>query len=274
MNILVTGASGFIGRKVIEVLSKTDNSIFAVDIQNKLENVNFVKADIFSKLPKDFFKDIDVVLHLAYRNGFKHNDPSHKKDLKKHKAFLKAAIKAGVKKVVSMGTMHEIGYFEGAINADTPCNPTTNYGIAKNKLRKWLLCFAKKRNVNVQWIRAYYIYSNDLYGQNILCKIYQANEAGEKEFKMSSGEHKFDFISVDELAKQITCVTLNNDTFGIINCCSGKPVAMKDQVIDFIKANDLSIKPIFGAFPDREGESPCIYGDSTIIDSLMKGFKL
>ena len=276
MKILITGANGFIGKKVVETISKTDDSIFAVDINNNnlSNNVNFVKIDIFSHLPKDIFKDVDVVLHLAYRNGFKHNDPSHLKDLRKHKRFLKSAMKAGVKKVVSMGTMHEVGYFEGAIDANTPCNPTTNYGIAKNKLRNWLFAYAKKHHVNVQWIRAYYIYSNDLNGQSILCKIYQANEAGEKEFKLSSCEHKFDFISVDELAKQICCVTLNNDTFGIINCCSGKPVSMKEQVNTFIKENNLVIRPIFGAFPNRVGESPCIYGDSSIIDSMMKGFKL
>ena len=85
MKILITGANGFIGKKVVETISKTDNSIFAVDINNNnlSNNVDFIKTDIFSHLPKDLFKDVDVVLHLAYRNGFKHNDPSHLKDLRK-----------------------------------------------------------------------------------------------------------------------------------------------------------------------------------------------
>ena len=57
---------------------------------------------------------------------------------------------------------------------------------------------------------------------------------------------KFYYFSEKEkydLAKQIVCAVLNNDTFGIINCCSGKPVAMKDQVLKFITPMVKIIKP-------------------------------
>jgi nucleoside-diphosphate-sugar epimerase len=42
----------------------------------------------------------------------------------------------GVPRVLALGTMHEVGYWEGPIDADTPTNPATLYGIAKDTLRK------------------------------------------------------------------------------------------------------------------------------------------
>lgn len=42
-----------------------------------------------------------------------------------------------------MGTMHEVGYWEGAIDEHTPCNPQSQYGIAKNAMRQSLMLTAK-----------------------------------------------------------------------------------------------------------------------------------
>ena len=36
-----------------------------------------------------------------------------------------------------MGSMHEIGYWEGAIDENTPCNPMSMYGIAKDVSIPW-----------------------------------------------------------------------------------------------------------------------------------------
>lgn len=44
-------------------------------------------------------------------------------------------VDGGIQQVAVMGSMHEIGFFEGSINESTPCHPTTPYGIAKNALR-------------------------------------------------------------------------------------------------------------------------------------------
>lgn len=40
--------------------------------------------------------------------------------------------------------MHEIGFFEGPINENTPCNPITPYGIGKNALRELTQMLCKK----------------------------------------------------------------------------------------------------------------------------------
>ena len=56
---------------------------------------------------------------------------------------------------------------------------------------------------------------------------------------------------------------------GIINCCSGKPVALGEEIEGFIKKKGYSIKLEYGAFPDRPYDSPAVWGDATKINKIM-----
>ena len=168
-----------------------------------------------------------------------------------------------------MGTMHEIGFYEGKIDENTPCNPLSQYGIAKNALRRALLNYASDKEVNVFWLRAYYINGDDKKNNSIFAKILQAAEAGKKEFPFTSGTNKYDFIDVSELSKQIAKASTQNEYTGIINVCTGKPISLGERVEQFIKDNNLDIKLMYGAFPDRPYDSKIEYGDSTIIEKIM-----
>lgn len=88
-------------------------------------------ADLVAQLPV-----ADVVIHLAWQDRFYHNSSSHMANLNAHLEFLKTMADKGVGQLAVMGSMHEVGYWEGAITADTPCNPLSMYGIAKNALRR------------------------------------------------------------------------------------------------------------------------------------------
>lgn len=60
-----------------------------------------------------------------------------------------------------MGSMHEVGYWEGAIDENTPCNPLSQYGIAKNALRQSLMLTVAGTPCALHWLRAYYITGDD-----------------------------------------------------------------------------------------------------------------
>ena len=102
--------------------------------------------------PYEYFNKPDVVLHLAWRNGFVHNSETHLEDLPNHYSFLERMAKSGVKKIVALGTMHEIGFFEGRIKENTPCNPQSLYGISKNALRNATELICKNNKIKFQWI--------------------------------------------------------------------------------------------------------------------------
>lgn len=273
MKVVVTGAAGYIGRHVVKELLSQGHTVIAVDLSHKDidDRAIMSNVDIFSG-QKDVFQQLDcpdVVIHMAWKDGFIHNSDEHMKNLSSHFIFLSNLIQAGCKNIAVMGTMHEVGYWEGKIDENTPCNPLSQYGIAKNALRQALLLSANDKDVNIFWLRAYYILGDDRRNSSIFTKILAAAEDGKKEFPFTTGKTKYDFVDVKTLAKMIAKTSTQDKYTGIINVCTGKPISLAERVETFIKDNNLDIQLMYGMFPDRPYDSPIVYGDSTIIEKIM-----
>lgn len=272
MRVLVTGASGYIGRHVVKALLDKGADVIACDIvTTDVDNRAKCMALNLFELPEENvfeqFGSPDVCLHLAWRNGFVHNAPTQIGDLSAHYRFLTAMIDNGLKQLAVMGSMHEVGYWEGAIDENTPCNPISMYGIAKDALRRSMILYCKQNGCILQWLRGYYILGDDKKNNSIFCKLLLAAEEGKKSFPFTTGKNKYDFITVDELANQISASVMQKEVNGIINCCSGKPMSLAERVELFIKEHNLDIKLEYGAYPDRPYDSPCEYGNP---DKILK----
>ena len=273
MKIAITGANGYIGSALVKCCLDKGYTTIAVDIDNTNidKRAEFKKIDIFD-VPENLYEAFDkpdVIIHLAWRNGFVHNDPVHISDLYKHYYFLDEMIKNGVKYISVMGSMHEIGYHEGVIDENTPCNPMSLYGIGKNALRQSLECLVKDKDVYLHWLRGYYIVGNDERSNSVFGKIIRAYNDGKKEFPLNSGKNKYDFISLDKLCEQIIAASTQDKINGIINICSGKPVSLGERIEQFIIENNLDVKLNYGVFPDRLYDSPIVYGDNSKIKEIL-----
>lgn len=273
MKILVTGANGYLGLGIVNALQNKNAEIIATDFSiDRIDEKIVAKAeDIFSiENPYTYFEEPDVLLHLAWRDGFVHYSDAHIKNLPKHYEFVKKMVEAGIKKVVVMGSMHEIGFFEGSINENTPCHPITPYGISKNALRDLTKMLTSKNNTMFQWLRGYYIVGNTRYGSSIFSKIVAAAEDGKHEFPFTMGQNQYDFIDYPEFCEQVASATLQNEVTGIINICSGHPEKLADRVERFIKDNDFNIRLQYGTFADRPYDSKAIWGDNKKIEKIME----
>ncbi len=273
MRILVTGANGYIGSKVVKKLADFGVNVAAVDIDNTHidPRAEFYSADIFSDNANwyDFFGKPDVCLHLAWRDGFVHNSIKNIEDLSAHFGFVENLLDNGLRHIVSMGSMHEVGYIDGMIGEDTVCNPLSLYGIAKNTLREAIRFYAAEKDAIFQWLRGYYIYGDDTYGNSIFCKLKKAVGEGKKSFPFTSGKNKYDFIHIDVFAEFICRCIMQDKVNGVIEVCSGVPIGLGDMVESYIEKNNLPIKLDYGKYPDRPYDSPCVYGDRTKLNKII-----
>ena len=272
MKILVTGANGYLGQGIVKHIIDHGHQVIATDFRDcNIDNrATTMRCNLFEiEDPYNYFEQPDVLLHLAWRDGFVHYSDAHIDDLPKHYAFIKKFANSNVKTIAAMGSMHEIGFYEGSIKEETPCNPITPYGISKNALRELTSILCKQKKKNFMWLRGYYIVGNSQYGSSIFSKITAAESEGKEGFPFTMGQNQFDFIDYDVFCEQVAKSVGQDKIVGIINICSGHPEKLADRVERFIKENEYKIRLNYGAFPDRPYDSKAVWGDAEKINLIM-----
>lgn len=276
MSVIITGAGGYVGRHVVSAIADLGYRPVAIVRQVRDGEIDpratVVEANV---LDSDFdlssvapLEQIAAVIHLAWQDGFVHNAPSHMAHLSAHYRFLVGLADAGIPRIAALGTMHEVGYWEGAITAETPTSPVTLYGIAKDALRRSSLLSIADRAEFV-WLRAFYILGDDLRNRSIFTRLLEAADRGETSFPFTTGKSLYDFIDVAELGRQIAVAATTSGVTGVLNTCSGRPQSLASRVEQFIAEHDLGLTLEYGAFPDRPYDSPGIWGDATDISAVM-----
>lgn len=277
LKILITGVNGYLGRHVAKFLLEDGHEVLGADINfenldSRIQQVNFpifdASEDIFDKMGQP-----DVCIHMAWRDGFIHNSDAHIEDLPKHYFFIKNMLKGGLKQIAVMGSMHEIGYWEGEINEDTPTNPKSQYGIAKDALRNITRQLCEENGATFLWLRGYYVLGDDTKNHSIFSKIVQWESEGKQTFPFTSGKNQYDFIQVDEIARYIAIASTQSEITGIIECATGHPISLADKVNEFLQVNEFKIRPDYGAFPDRPYDSPQTWGAVEKITQIIQNYE-
>jgi nucleoside-diphosphate-sugar epimerase len=276
-SILVTGAGGYIGRHVCAALLRSGVEVLAVDPKGHPPTAGLRSIDAdFGDISSAWWENGPrpaACIHLAWSDGFDHNAQSHINNIPKHAGFTSQVLALGIGQFVGMGSMHEIGYFEGQLQEDTPARPRSKYGIAKNALRDFTRLETAKHGTTFQWLRGFYILGDDQQSQSLFSKILTWEQQGMETFPFNSGKNQYDFISIERLSRQIALAALQTEVTGIIDCCTGRPTALKDQVASFISEHGLKIRPKYGAFPDRDYDSPAIWGNPEKINRIEAAFE-
>lgn len=142
MKILVTGATGFIGRNLLPVLAhqREGHSVSAVARRIPKDanlNINWIAADLANPgwvkdLPDE---DIDVVIHLAQSKHYR-DFPIQSTDIfninvRATFELSEWAMKRGVKRILFASTGNVYGSKACSHREDDPCFPDTMYGASK-----------------------------------------------------------------------------------------------------------------------------------------------
>lgn len=276
MKVLITGSSGFIGKKILDAF-KVDKSLKIILTTRKkgINDKNLRYYDIFScdydRNLFDYFNKPDVILHCAWDNVKDVNDSKHQNEqVYHHIKFLENLIKNGIKKVVVLGSCFEYGKAEGEVSEHL-CNvPITNYGIAKDLLRKHLDSLIIEYNFIFQWIRIFYAYDKTgKSGNNIVYYLRKAIESNHNSFDMTYGQKELDFIEINDISQNVKKILMQDEIRGVINCCSGKPQTTLTLVKKCLKDWDKQIKLNKGYIKYRDFEPDYQYGSINKLNSIL-----
>lgn len=283
MNVLITGATGFIGNHVIETILRTEKSISMTATSRSIDKakeyswfskVNYVECNLSDKSSfNKLFEGIDLVIHLAWDGLPNYGELFHfEKNVPDNYFFIKSAAEAGIKKLVVTGTCFEYGMVDGSLGENRKTNPTNPYGLAKDTLRKFIQELQKKHSFQYNWLRLFYTYGEGQNEKSFYSQLRSALEKGEESFNMSGGEQLRDFLKVEELASQI--VKISQAKFnGIVNCCSGRPISVRSLAEKIIQESGKSIKLNLGYYPYPTFEPMAFWGDNTLLNKIIPNDK-
>ena len=278
MKILVTGATGLVGKHVVDELIKYNHQIIGTtrntdsNISSPKLNYSFLDIDNLDASINYFshFDKPDLLIHLAWQGLPNYKSLFHfENNLMTHFSFLKNMLSNGLKKLVVTGTCFEYGLREGCLSEEMITDPQNPYALAKDTLRKFLVDLQKKYQFDCKWIRLFYMYGEGQNPNSLLSQLQTALQNGDKEFNMSGGEQERDYLPIEKVAEYIVAIALQNKVTGIVNCCSGKPIKVKELVKNYLKDNNREIKLNLGYYPYTDYEAMSFWGDDTKLKSIL-----
>tara|TARA_B100000989_G_C19513574_1_gene460436 strand:- start:1147 stop:2016 length:870 start_codon:yes stop_codon:yes gene_type:complete len=270
-NIIVTGATGFIGQHLIPQLLNNNSHVIAVSRdETKASNfewyndVEYYSLDISKGIDDIKVRDGYGLIHLAWDDLRDYKSSRHiDVNLPSSFNFIESLIKKGLDQVLVTGTCFEYGKQSGLIKSTVECQPVNSYAIAKNELHKSLRQLKKDKNFRLQWARLFYMHGKGQSSHSILSQLDTAIDKNYESFNMSSGEQIRDYLPIEKVVQQL-CYLYFSRNEGIFNICSGMPISIKALVESHISKRGSNIKLNLGYYPHRDYEPMEYWGEKDI----------
>jgi len=278
MRVAVTGAAGFIGRHVVAQLEKGGVSPTLVcrpgtALPSGFSRHRVVEMDI-ADAPSDAYDRIggpQVVMHLAWDGLPNYSSQRHlDQELPAQRAFLEGLLMAGLGSLTVTGTCLEYGLQSGALREDLPTAPVTAYGTAKDELRRELERRRRDQPFDLTWVRLFYLYGEGQAAGSLLPQLESAIARGDATFNMSGGQQLRDYLSVEEAAGYLVALAMNSRDNGVVNVCSGRPVAVRELVEAAVRNHSSSIQLNLGHFPYPDYEPMAFWGDREKLTRILE----
>lgn len=272
--ILVTGATGFIGNYVIKQLLQENFSVIATSANREKAEmtdwyplVKYIPFDIkqFDNNINyhSFFENPGAVIHLAWEGLPNYKAAFHvEENLPRHYFFLKNLIENGLTDLTVTGTCLEYGMQEGCLSEDMPAMPANSYAEAKNNLQERLQHLQSNKGFTLKWVRLFYMYGKGQNSKSLFSQLDEAIKNGDNVFNMSGGEQVRDYLTVEKMAEYIVKIAMQSKFTGTINCCSGNPVSVKKLVENYLAEKHKTISLNLGYYPYSDYEPMKFWGDT------------
>lgn len=270
MKVLITGASGFIGRHLVpEALARNHEvSVIIRDVRavQHLEWIDRVRVIVWNiHHPHGIGTDVlgrqDAAIHLAWAGLPNYKAAFHlEENLPAHRRFLMQLLLSGIGQLLVSGTCLEYGMKSGCLSEDMPSEPGNPYAQAKEDLRKYLEEVKREHPFILQWARLFYMYGPGQNSSSLIAQLDAAIERGDRSFRMSGGEQLRDYLPVQEVARRLVTLLEHPACEGTVNLCSGEPTSVRHLVERHLTLRQASIDLDLGHYPYPDYEPMAFWG--------------
>ncbi len=229
MRILLTGATGFIGKSLKKKLSNKSFNIVALSRRKHKDkdNIKYIKDSI--RLNNKFHIinkfDPEVVIHLSWEGIPNFSNLVLTKNLKDQKIFFKKiSLLKSLKKIIVTGSCLEYKNRTGKCKENGRLTNLNDLGKTKIELFKFIKKTINSK-INLYWLRLFYIYGrNQRKGSLIPLLINSAIK--KRPLKLKNVYNSHDYIHVDDLSSVIKKLLKKNIKSGVYNVGYGKSISI------------------------------------------------
>lgn len=274
--VLITGATGFIGRHCLPFLMHQNCEVHAVYLNTpgaEGKNIFWHQGDLLDSNQIDDLIEMirpTHLLHMAWfaRPGEFWNSTENLRWVQASLELLQKFTENGGQRAVIAGTCAEYDWQHEILSEEvTPLHPKTLYGVCKNSLQTILAEYSKQVGLALAWGRIFFIYGPFENPSRLVPSVINSLILG-KPALCSHGNQIRDFLYVSDAAEAFTTL-LDSDIQGPINIASGKPVSLKEIILK--TAEKLGRKDLIrlGAIPSPDNDPPFLVGDTKRLSNQL-----
>lgn len=266
--VLLTGATGFIGRQTASALLTRGFEVHAVTSRQSGpldDRLIWHRANLLERSEqRGVIEDVrpTYLLHLAWvvEPGAYWTSLENLRWIGSSLELLRSFVEAGGSRVMIAGTCAEYRWGDQDLSEDdTPIEPVTLYGVAKDALHRVAACFTAQEKVDLAWGRVFFLYGPHEPSSRLVSSVAAALLRGEIA-RCTSGASLRDYLHVSDVGDAFAAI-LDSSVTGAVNIGSGEAIPVR-RIIEQIGAEcgrpDLVA---FGGLPDRHDEPARICAD-------------
>jgi nucleoside-diphosphate-sugar epimerase len=235
--LLLTGATGFIGRHCLPLLMAKGYEVHAVSSSRNLNSFSDVEWHSVDLLNVQSLSDLVArvrpthLLHLAWTTapGQYWTSLENVRWVQASLELLQQFAAHDGQRAVLAGTCAEYDWSDGHCSeSDTPLRPQTLYGVSKHALQLLTESFAERAGFSAAWGRIFFLYGQHEHPERLVSYVIRSILQREAVL-CSHGEQVRDFLYVKDVAAAFVAL-LESDVRGAVNIGSGEAVALKNLI--------------------------------------------
>jgi len=267
--VLVTGASGFIGRQTIGPLLERGYEVHAVGRNSTDPRAQWHHANLLDQgQRRQMVRAVrpDSLIHCAWftKHGAYWEAAENLDWVAASLDLARFAVDSGTSRLVIAGTCAEYDWTNGPSRPwreDEACQPASLYGKAKDALHRLLTPFAASAGAGLVWARLFHLYGPYEPPARLVPWLLTSLREG-RHAVIGSANAVRDFMHSADAGRALAHL-LDSDATGAINVASGQPVRL-GALAGMVAA--LAERPDLLALSDaRPASPPVVVADTTAL---------